>query len=363
MSLNFDKLENVRPLRDGGYDSACPACRAEGLDRSGNHLRIYPDGAFNCCVHSGEKAHNRQIAHIAGSLIGHDRQTVGPPVRTSLSRYIPNERIPALTVPKDAQLDAIARQRGLDVALARPALRELANRGLLWIGELFGRVCWIITDGTRFTWRARRLDGERWETRSGSTKSLGVGKQLVEWPVGTDTLGGKKCVVFCEGEGDLLASAVIAYAEGRDLAQIGFVSMLGAVPTISPRALGALRLKTVLVMRQNDATHGKAARISEEWCRQLHSAGVSDIRLAAFHNLRANGTPLKDAGDYAQSLTGPTPLHFFPSWPERKEPRQHCGGVSFQQAPAGFCQTCFSRNIIARVYGPTCRCTSADQRT
>lgn len=44
MSLNVAKLEKVRELAGGIVEARCPACAEGDNDRSGEHLRIYPDG-------------------------------------------------------------------------------------------------------------------------------------------------------------------------------------------------------------------------------------------------------------------------------------------------------------------------------
>ena len=162
------------------------------------------------------------------------------------------------------------------------------------------------------------MDGQQWVTRAGSTKSIAGGKQLSEWPIGTDTLG-RHCypfVVFCEGEADLLASAVIAHAEGRDLTKIGFVAMLGAVDNIDSLALKEFARKSVVVMRQNDAAHQKSAKTSELWCGQLYGAGVRKLSLSCFDKIiLPNGVLCKDAGDYAKTIKGPTKPRFFEKFP------------------------------------------------
>ena len=65
MSLDVNKLENV--VRSGGKIIArCPACKESGHDNKGNHLAVFPGGAFHCVVGSGEEGHNRRIYRLAG---------------------------------------------------------------------------------------------------------------------------------------------------------------------------------------------------------------------------------------------------------------------------------------------------------
>jgi hypothetical protein len=66
MSLDCTKLEKVVELADGAKRARCPACAESGQDRKGEHLRIYPDGKFGCCVHAGDRDHRKRIFALAG---------------------------------------------------------------------------------------------------------------------------------------------------------------------------------------------------------------------------------------------------------------------------------------------------------
>ena len=66
MSLDIAKLEKVRQLENGMVQARCPACAESGADRSGNHLRIQPDGRFGCCVHPKDSDHRKRIFALVG---------------------------------------------------------------------------------------------------------------------------------------------------------------------------------------------------------------------------------------------------------------------------------------------------------
>jgi hypothetical protein len=55
-----------------------------GQDEKGEHLRIYPDGRFGCCVFAGDREHRKRIFVLAGV---HVRQTIrvriAPPKMTA----------------------------------------------------------------------------------------------------------------------------------------------------------------------------------------------------------------------------------------------------------------------------------------
>lgn len=66
MALDLSKLDKVKQKGEK-IEARCPACfNDDGRDEAGNHLIIYPDGAFACTVHPGEKEHRRRIAELAG---------------------------------------------------------------------------------------------------------------------------------------------------------------------------------------------------------------------------------------------------------------------------------------------------------
>ena len=66
MSLDVTKLEKVREMAGGIVQARCPACAEGGNDRSGEHLRIYPDGRFGCCVHPKDGEHRKRIWALVG---------------------------------------------------------------------------------------------------------------------------------------------------------------------------------------------------------------------------------------------------------------------------------------------------------
>ena len=66
MSLDVSKLEKVRELAGGIVQARCPACAEGGGDRKGEHLRIYPDGRYGCCVHPKDGEHRKRIFALVG---------------------------------------------------------------------------------------------------------------------------------------------------------------------------------------------------------------------------------------------------------------------------------------------------------
>jgi hypothetical protein len=66
MSLDVKRLAKVRELASGVVQAQCPACAEGGGDRKGEHLRVYPDGRYGCCVHPNDREHRRRIHALAG---------------------------------------------------------------------------------------------------------------------------------------------------------------------------------------------------------------------------------------------------------------------------------------------------------
>jgi hypothetical protein len=66
ISLDPARLENVKNLDGGAIRAACPACRAAGSDKSGNHLLIQPDGKFGCAANPNDREHRKDIFRLAG---------------------------------------------------------------------------------------------------------------------------------------------------------------------------------------------------------------------------------------------------------------------------------------------------------
>lgn len=71
--IDIGRIEKCRKAGDG-WIGRCPACAEGGADRSGNHLRVWPDGRFACVVNSGKEGaqHRRRIFALVGKKDGKD---------------------------------------------------------------------------------------------------------------------------------------------------------------------------------------------------------------------------------------------------------------------------------------------------
>ena len=65
--IEVNKLEKVKH-RGNGIIARCPACALTGADKSGNHLKIWPDGRFACVVNLGAAGaeHRKEIWRLVG---------------------------------------------------------------------------------------------------------------------------------------------------------------------------------------------------------------------------------------------------------------------------------------------------------
>jgi hypothetical protein len=81
MSLDVAKLEKVRHLANGVIQARCPACAESGGDQKGEHLRIYGDGRFGCCVHPKDGEHRKRIYALAGERERREFSVKVAPVR------------------------------------------------------------------------------------------------------------------------------------------------------------------------------------------------------------------------------------------------------------------------------------------
>jgi hypothetical protein len=119
MSLDVRKLEKVRELADAVIQARCPACAEGGHDRKGEHLRIFPDGRFGCCVNTKDREHRKRIFALAG-----DRTPGRLTVRVAAATSKP----PATSVK--ASLAASFGTLGTVVSMSRACAREDSSNNI-----------------------------------------------------------------------------------------------------------------------------------------------------------------------------------------------------------------------------------------
>lgn len=260
-----------------------------------------------------------QAAELLGGMLGLAPSRVGRissrPIRKAerLEEEWTKPWIPRLEAPTEAELEALARLRGLQV----PGLRAAAAAGMLgmtdwpqvWDGSLRRRLVrpdavrsWAVTDGSGWVAQYRRLDGglyrigsdaEGWRTsKSWSTKN-------VAWPVGAGSLGDCWRVVLVEGSPDVLAAWHFLWGWGL-LGRVAVCGVLGAANRLASRAMGLFKDREVRIFAHADAprdgrrTGWEGAR---RWQSQLAEAGAV-VTVANLDGLTMrSGTAAKDVND------------------------------------------------------------------
>lgn len=158
MSLDTSKLQCVKRNGDGSVTARCPACASAGGDRAGQHLKIWPSGAFNCIVGSeGDITHNRFIrSHLRGIAGETSDHVVVLPERIEVDPIYPEEMLSKLIpdhsywIKRGVRPDVIAMLGG-GVSPADEK-SKLSNRYVIPIRGLSGQINGfsgrILTDST-----------------------------------------------------------------------------------------------------------------------------------------------------------------------------------------------------------------------
>ena len=296
MSLDSTRLEKVRQ-RSGKLLARCPACAEMGEDRKCDNLMIWETGAYKCIKADVGTPHHKRIWELAGdhTTTAKTRPLLVPRPQSTVKA---SPVIPPLRPLEVTEMAQIARLRGWTYFAG---LQLLANRGLLWSGDVFDGdkywPAWIITDRARRNAQARRLDGQRWEWIEAKAKTLkGCDPS---WPIGASEIGDRPYVILCEGGPDFLAALFVTWFEGIDHRLVAPVCMTGAGNSIHLDALPYFAGKHVRI-----ATHDDDAGLvaGERWWKQLADAGAEDgsVDRLDFHNMtRTDGQPVNDLADYA----------------------------------------------------------------
>jgi len=135
-TLDLSKLSNVKQLGGGAIQCACPQCRQNGGDKTGNHLKIWPGGAFNCIVAGKDKTHNKAIRAYLKGILGStdDIEFIEPSPRLMVEPVYPEEMLSKLIKDHSYWL-----KRG-----AKPEIMEMLEGGVAPIDEkskLSNRYC------------------------------------------------------------------------------------------------------------------------------------------------------------------------------------------------------------------------------
>ena len=129
MSLDLKKLEQARELANGVIQARCPACAKNESDKTGDHLRVYPDGRFGCCVHPKDREHRKQIFALVGEHVRRSfqvrvaacKQAPSPflSVTASLTNFVRTLRTPVCESVQESPISS-AEVRTLRTPISNP---------------------------------------------------------------------------------------------------------------------------------------------------------------------------------------------------------------------------------------------------
>jgi hypothetical protein len=140
VSLDVAKLDKARELAGGIVQARCPACAEGGHDRTGEHLRIYPDGKFGCCVHPKDGEHRKRIFALVGRK-GHPRSAGTFTLRIKTPPALPTGKsvMAALATPgKQPLIDSRTPRTGSSELRTRA--REDCSTGNIDTGDFHGEL-------------------------------------------------------------------------------------------------------------------------------------------------------------------------------------------------------------------------------
>ena len=254
MSYDLSKLQCVKHNPDSSISAACPVCRAQGSDKTGNHLKIFKNGAFNCIVGSdGDPQHNRLIRqYLKGD--GDDIVFIDPEPKLTVEKIYPEDTLSRL-VPDYSYW--IGRGMRVDV------LKRLEN-GIAPIGEkskLSGRSLFPLRnmDGLIAGFSGRLVEENSFAPK---WKHLAkISRLTYPWNVTGEAIRRRKVAVLTESIGDLLAC--LSHGIEPTLCIFG-LNLNGLI--ISNMISANVKTVVVSLNRDEDASKGQAAaqRIREK---------------------------------------------------------------------------------------------------
>ena len=275
MAYDVSKLECVRSNSDGTIQAACPECRKNGSDKTGNHLKVWPQGTFNCIL-------DQSSSHVAGI-----RRFLKGIVSDGDIEYIePQAKLTQETIYPETSLNKLVKDqsywvgRGMNEATLNrlecgvaplDEKGKLAGRSIFPLRNLEGKIAGF----------SGRLIGNN--SFAPKWKHLcRISKMVYPWNVTGPTIEQTKTVVLVESIGDLLALM------SHDINPVLCIFGLKMHDVIISALVGAdVRRVFVSLNRDDNPTKGQAA--CDRIVRRL-TPFIEDVRV------RLPGEGFKDWG-------------------------------------------------------------------
>jgi hypothetical protein len=193
---------------------------------------------------------------------------------------------PKLHKPSSDELIAISVLRSIAV----DGLRIAVDRGFLWTIEWREAEAFVVTDRSRKSYIARKIDGNLWEDGNKATFLPG---SKSAWPIGILEAHDYPAIALVEGSPDLLAAVGHAWASGVE-DHIAPVCMSTAGVTIPDDTLSYFKDKNVRIFSHADDPGREAL---QRWAGQLYgtAAAVSGYDFAGL--IQVNGELVGDLND------------------------------------------------------------------
>jgi hypothetical protein len=201
----------------------------------------------------------------------------------------PIRHMPELSWPSDEDLETIAEMRGIEA----DALRIAVKRGLLRTAMLKDQAAWVLTDCTKYSYLARRMDGQVWNHLKSQPKAWLLRGSRGNWPIGIKEAADSPAIALTEGGPDFLAVFGHALASGVEdlVAPVGMASAAGYIVDEALRYFAGKRVR--IFVHDDDAGHSAAVN----WADQLKgiAAKVDGYRFDGL--VRTDGEPVGDLND------------------------------------------------------------------
>ena len=241
----------------------------------------------------------------AGIIPSSDKKTYSRPIRRVPVKApvtpLISMNFPGLHRGSTEEFKAVAASRNIHWE----AVQTASQMGCLLFGYICGYDCWVLTDDSRFSAEARRIDGQKFPAsgKLGARKVHTLRGSKKSWPVG---LGSKELqssdnILLVEGGPDFLAALHFRLKHRGEAINSGKgwfpVAMLGRSNAIHPDALKLFNGRNVRIYTHNDPDGGGMAA-AQRWAQAIHEAGAANIDYFTFEGITmTDGQPASDLND------------------------------------------------------------------